>query len=416
MPRLPASLEVLRERDYRLLFTGQAVSLLGDGMFNVALAFAVLHLGGSATQVGLVFAARMVPMVACLLAGGVVADRLPRRAVMVAADVARLASQGAMAALLIASAAEIWTLAVLAGVTGAATGFFNPASTGLLPAVVAAERLQQANALRGLSMAAGQIAGPILAGVLVAVAGAGWALAVDAASFGVSAAFLVGLRLPPRASRAATSFLVDLREGWDTFRERTWLWTFVASAAVGNVLFASWNVLGPVVAERDLGGAAAWGVIVGAMGAGSIAGGLAALHARPRRPLLVATLAVAVFSLPLAGLALALPAPAIAAAALVSGGGLMLSNTVWESTLQRHIPAAALSRVSAYDWFGSMAFQPLGLALWGPVAGAIGIAPALWVAFVLQVASVLALLAVPDIRRLAPFPQAAPADLAAATR
>ncbi|HSC62158.1 MAG TPA: MFS transporter, partial [Caldimonas sp.] len=170
MPRLPASLEVLRERDYRLLFTGQAVSLLGDGMFNVALAFAVLHLGGSATQVGLVFAARMVPMVGCLLAGGVVADRLPRRAVMVAADVARLASQGAMAALLIAGAAEIWTLAVLAGVTGAATGFFNPASTGLLPAVVAAERLQQANALRGLSMAAGQIAGPILAGVLVAVA------------------------------------------------------------------------------------------------------------------------------------------------------------------------------------------------------------------------------------------------------
>jgi MFS family permease len=405
MARLPASLAVLREREYRLLFCGQAVSLLGDGMVNVALAFAVLGLGGSASDVGLVFAARMAPLVACLLAGGVVADRVSRRTVMVAADVVRLASQGTMAALLITGAAELWMLGTLAGLTGAATGFFNPASTGLLPAVVSAERLQQANALRGLAMACGEIAGPVVAGVLVATAGAGWALGVDALTFAVSAVFLARLRPPARAVSATRSFLGDLRDGWDAFRSRTWVWTFVASAAAGNMLWASWNVLGPVVADRELGGPTAWGLVVGTFGAGSLLGGVVALHARPRRPLLVATFGVALFALPLAMLALGAPAAVIAAVAFCSGCGLMVSNTVWESTLQRHIPAQALSRVSAYDWFGSMAFQPLGFALWGPLAGAIGVDVALWLAFGLQVASVLALLAVRDIRRLPPFPE-----------
>jgi hypothetical protein len=412
MRRLPASLAVLRERDFRLLFCGQAVSLLGDGMVNVALAFAVLGLGGSAAEVGLVFAARMLLLVACLLAGGVVADRLPRRAVMVSADLARLVTQGTLAALLIAGAAEIWMLAVLAGLTGAATGFFNPASTGLTPALVSAERLQQANALRGLALGVGEIAGPVLAGVLVATVGAGWALAVDAATFAASAAFLSRLRLPAALARAGASFLAELREGWDAFRGRTWVWTFVAGAAAGNVLFACWNVLGPVVAEHELGGPAVWGAIVGAFGAGSLAGGIVSLYARPRRPLVVANLAVLVFTLPLAALAIPLPAPAIAAAGFICSAGLMLSNTVWESTLQRHIPPRSLSRVSSYDWFGSMAFQPLGLALWGPVAAAVGVSPALWTAFVLQVVSVLAVLAVRDVRRLPAYPAAAAASSA----
>src|SRR3954469_18972422 len=155
-------------------------------MTRVALAFAALEVGGSATDVGLVLAARTLPQIACVLVGGVVADRASRRGLMVAADVARLLSQGAMAALLIAGEAEIWTLALLAGIGGAATGFFNPASTGLLPAVVAPEDLQRANGLRATSMASGEIAGPIVAGLIVASYGAGWALAVDAASFGVS--------------------------------------------------------------------------------------------------------------------------------------------------------------------------------------------------------------------------------------
>jgi MFS family permease len=397
---LPRSLDVLREREYRLLFIGQAVSLLGDGMVNVALAFAVLELTGSASELGLVLAARMVPLVGFLLAGGVMADRLPRRTVMVAADLVRLASQGAIAALLIAGEAHVWQLAALSAVTGSATAFFNPASTGLMPAVVSPGRLQQANALRGLAMAAGQIAGPAFAGILVAGAGAGWALAVDAATFGVSVVFLARLRVPVMERLEVRSVLADLREGWDTFRSYTWLWTFVAAAAIGNFVNAASGVLGPLVAKESLGGATAWALIVSALGVGSLAGGVLALHVEPRRPMLVATLSLFVFAPPLAMLALALPAVWIALASLIAGVGLMISNTLWETTLQQHVPAEALSRVSSYDWFGSLAFQPLGFAIWGPVAELAGVSTTLWVAFALQIGTVLVLLPVPSIRRL----------------
>ena len=400
MPGLPESLAVLRQREYRLLFSGQAVSLLGDGMINVALAFAALELSGSASAVGLVLACRALPLVACLLAGGVIADRTSHRAVMVCADLVRFASQGAMAALLIADVAELWSIGVLAGVTGAATGFFNPASTGLLPLVVAPEHLQPANGLRATAMASGEILGPMIAGILVATSGPGWALGIDALTFGASAAFLARMRLPVPAARPAESFLEGLRAGWRVFRSRTWVWAFVASAAIGNMLWGAWSALGPVVAERDLGGAAAWGAILAAMGAGGLAGGLLAIRARPRRPMVVAVLGGVIFSFALGLLAAGVPAPLLAAGALVSGGALMFGNAVWESTLQRHIPSEALARVSAYDWFGSLAFYPLGLAVWGPVAVAIGTETTLWLAFALLVITMLAPLAVPEIRRL----------------
>lgn len=391
---------VLRLREFRLLFTAQAVSHLGDRMVNVALAFAVLETGGSASDVGLVFAARMVPLVACLLVGGVVADRRSRRAVMVASDLVRLVAQGATAALLIGGTAEVWSLALLAGVGGAATGFFSPASTGLLPLVVPAERLQEANGARATAMSAGEILGPVVAGVLVATVGAGWALGIDAATFLVSATLLLRLRLPGRAQRAAVSFVADLREGWGAFRSRSWVWTFVASAAAGNMLWGAFGVLGPVVASRELGGAAAWGTVVGAMGIGSVAGGVAAMRMRPRRPMLVPVVTSIVFGTPLALLAAGAPLVLLAAGAVVAGVSLMLGNTVWESTLQRHVPAESLSRVSAYDWFGSMAFTPLGYVAWGPLAEAIGLRPALWLAFGLLVAVSASLLLVPAIREL----------------
>jgi MFS family permease len=408
---MPRSLQVLRERNYRLFFLGQAVSLLGDGMVNVALAFAVLDLTGSASELGLVLAARMLPLVGFLLAGGVMADRLPRRTVMIAADLVRVASQGAIAALLIADVAEVWQLAALSAVTGGATAFFNPASTGLMPAVVSAERLQQANALRGLAMAAGQIAGPAVAGVLVASVGAGWALAVDAATFGVSVAFLVRLHVPAMERLVVRSVLADLREGWDTFRSLTWLWTFVAAATIGNFVSAASGVLGPLVAKESLGGATAWALIVSAVGVGSLAGGVLALHVQPRRPMLMATLPLYLFGAPIAMLALELPAVSIAAVSLLSGAGLMISNTVWETTLQRHVPAEALSRVSSYDWFGSLAFQPLGFAIWGPVAELNGVSTTLWVAFAIQFVTTTALLLVPSIRHL----RSTPPETAAAT-
>lgn len=411
MARLTENLDVLRGREFRLLFGGQAVSVLGDRMAIVALAFAVLEIGGSVSEVGLVLAAGTFPLVATVLVGGVVADRASRRAVMVVADLVRVISQGAMAALLIAGAADVWMLALLAGVTGAATGFFSPASTGLLPEVVLAEQLQPANALRGSAVSTGEILGPVLGGVLVAAAGAGWAIGIDAATFAVSAACLAMLRVPARAATAPSSFLADLREGWVAFRARRWVWTFVAYFAVGNLLWGTWGVLGPVVADSDLGGATAWGAILTAMGVGALAGSLLAAHVRPGRPLLFAALTDGLFFLPLALLAAAPPVALIACAALLAGAGMALAISVWESTLQRHVPGESLSRVSSYDWFGSLAFYPLGLAVWGPVAAAIGVSASLWLAFGLAVALTLALLSIPDVRRLpaAPPPAASPA-------
>jgi MFS family permease len=397
-------LDVLRQRDFRLLFLGQAVSVLGDRMVAVALAFAVLEVGGSASAVGLVLACATLPLVGSVLIGGVVADRASRRAVMVAADLVRVASQGAMAALLVAGSAEVWMLALLAGITGAATGFFNPASTGLLPLLVRPEQLQPANALRATAVSTGEILGPLAAGVLVAAAGAGWAIAVDAATFAASAAFLVRLRPPGRVAREAASFATELRDGWVAFRSRRWVWTFVVYFAIGNMLWGAWSALGPVVAERDLGGAAPWGVVLAAIGVGALAGSLLATRARPRRPLVLVALTEGLFALPLAFLAAGAPVPLLACGALLSGGGMMLGTSVWLSTLQRHIPEESLSRVSSYDWFGSLAFYPLGLAVWGPVAAAVGISAALWLAFVLFLAAVLALLAVPDVRRLPLYP------------
>jgi MFS family permease len=398
--RLPDSLAVLRVREFRLLFAAQAVSVVGDRLVPVALAFAVLRLGGGPTQVGLVLASRTVMLVAALLVGGVVADRVPRGRVMVAADVARCVTQGVLAALLLGGVASIGVVALLAGLTGAGTGFFNPASTGLLPAVVRPDRLQEANGLRATATAGGEIAGPLIGGLLVAAAGTGWAFAVDAASFAVSAALLARLRLAPDAAREASSFLADLRAGWSAFRSLRWLWAFVAASAFGNLLWGAWSVLGPVIAERKLGGAAVWGAILAAMGIGTLAGAVLAIRLRPRRPLVLATVAAAALVAPLACLAAAAPAGLIAAGALLAGGGMMLGNSVWESTLQREAPAASLSRLSAYDWFGSMAFQPLGLAIWGPLSAVLGLSTSLWLAAGLMAASLLAVLAVPDIRSL----------------
>ena len=396
--------DALTERPFRLLFLGQAISLLGDGMVGVALAFAVLDETGSASDLGIVLAARTVPLVAFLLVGGVWADRLPRRALMVTTDLIRFAAHGLMAALLIAGSPSVWALAALAGIAGAASAFFNPAISGIMPAVVSTERLQQANALRGLTEGAGRIAGPALAGVLVVGVGPGWALAVDAATFGVSALFLVAIPIPRHVPVESHSFIADLRDGWDDFRSRTWLWTTVASTTFGNMMFAAYFVLGPLVADRELGGAGAWALIASAFGVGLLVGGIVLLQMDPQRPALVATLAVALYTLPLAFLAIPAAVPVTAAGALLAGAGLAVANNLWETTQQRHVPEELLSRVSSYDWFGSLAAVPVGMLLWGPVSDEIGVDTALWLAFVLQLSSILLLLAVRDIRELPAHP------------
>jgi MFS family permease len=397
-----AFLSVKKHRNYRLFFLGQAISLLGTGMVGVALSFAVLDVTHSVSDLGFVFAARSLPQVLFLLVGGVFADRLPRRAVMIASDLARLASQGLLAGLLIAGVAELWQIVALVTVGGAATAFFNPAITGLVPQTVSPQRLQQANALRSVSAALGTVLGPAVAGALVATVGPGYALAVDATTFGVSAWYLARLRLPPDKRLPAQAVLRDLADGWREFRSRTWLVTANVEAALANALvLAPYTVLGPVVSKRSLGGPAAWALISAAFGAGSVLGGAVALRYKPRRPLLVGLATTIVNAPMLAFLALRVNAVAIAAVALLGGASLVFLNTLWETTIQEQVPARFLSRITAYDLVASTVAYPLGLALAGVLAAhVLGVSGMLWLGAVTATVLGAGVFLLPSIREL----------------
>ncbi len=398
---------VLRLRDFRLVFGASLVSLVGDGVVPVALAFAVLDLTRSATDLGIVLACRTVGLLGALLVGGVVADRLSRRAVMVAADLTRLGGQGTIAVLLVTGHATVAELAVSQAVLGAASGFFNPASSGLMPAV-AGPHLREANALRGIASGASSIAGPAIAGVLVVVAGPGEALLIDAASYGVSALLLArvaaGSRLPASAPHR---FAADLRDGFAEVRSRTWLWAGLLVFSLLNMVASSFPVLGALVAKRDLGGAGAWAAVLAARAAGGLLGATALLRFAPRRPLVAAVIACSLTAVPTLLLAIPAPLTVLVPVTLVAGIGPMVFNTLWETTLLAHVPAGARSRVSSYDWFGSLALAPVGQVLVGPIAGLIGVAPTLVGCGALELGLNFSLLAVREVRTLGPAPTAA---------
>jgi hypothetical protein len=390
----------LREREFRLLFAGQATSLLGDGMVPVALAFAVLDLTGDPVDLGLVLAAWTVPLVVLLLAGGVFADRRSRRATMLGADLTRAASQGLAAMLLITGSAHVWELAVLQAAHGGATAFFAPALTGLIPATVSSTHLQKANALLGLSRSAGLLVGPAIAALLVAGTGAGWALALDATTFAVSACMLARLRVSGTSTSETSSFLLGLRTGWTEFRARRWVWTVVAAASITNLLFAGYAVLGPTLSRRLLGGPVPWALVSSALGAGMILGGLTALRLRPVHPLRVVAVLLSTAGLPALALASGAPIVVAIACAVPAGAGLSFLTAVWETTLQEQIPDAVLSRVTAYDWFGSLALQPIGYVLAGSLAAGFGLGPALLALGGSMIAVGACLLLVGDVRGL----------------
>jgi predicted MFS family arabinose efflux permease len=403
----------LGERRFRLLFAGRAVSDLGDKLVPVALAFAVLELDSSASALGLVFAARMIPLVVLVLVGGVWADRLPRNLVMLTADGIRAVSQAVAAALLISGRAEVWHLMVLMAVYGAAQAFFDPASTGLVPETVSRPRLQQANGLLQLSRSTANVIGPAIGGVLVATAGPGWAFAVDSATFVVSAAFLALLGLGRVAREARTRFVADLVEGWREFSSRTWVWVSVTHFAFFHLLvLAPFWVLTPIVADDELGGAGAYATILSAMGAGAILGGVVALRVEPRRPLATAFVLI-LFEVPVyLALAAAAPVALIASLAFVGAIAFNFANTLWNTILQANIPAHALSRVSSYDWLGSLVFLPAGYMLAGPAAEAFGVSETLVFAAAWSVASTLLVLSLEPIRgvrRARPKPALEPA-------
>jgi MFS family permease len=391
----------LREREFRLLFTGRTISLVGSAIAPVALAFAVLDLTGSKTDLGLILACREIPLLLFLLVGGIWADRLPRNRVMVGANVLSALSQAVAATLLITGGAQIWHLAALASVNGAASAFFFPASAGVVPQTVPAPILQQANALIALAMNSAMIGGAAVAGFLVAAFGPGWAIAVDAGTYLLGASFVALMRLPAIEPDESPRFLSDLAVGWREFRSRTWLWVIVLQfSLLLMVTMGAFSVLGPVVADEELGGAKAWGAILTAEAAGLVAGGLLGLRFRPRRMLVAATLGILLMPAPLVALGFPLGVPAIAAVAFAAGIGSEIFGLLWHTAMQQEIPADKLSRVYSYDALGSIGLVPIGYALAGPIADAIGVRATLWGAAAVGIAVTLAVLMVREVRTL----------------
>jgi MFS family permease len=313
-----------------------------------------------------------VGQVAFLLLGGVIADRMPRKLLMMSADVLRFGVQALVAVLLLTRTAQIWQLALLSLVYGLGNAFFLPTSTGLVPQVVSAGRLQRANALISMTQNLSTIFGPILASVIIVTSNAGWAFAVDAASFLISA-FFVG-RLPViTVTRTATRLRTEFLTGWREFRSRKWLFIDgVYSGLASFAVLAPFLTLGPVVAEHSLGGAPAWAAIIAAFGAGSVLGGIGLLRLSPARPLVAAVTPLALLALPTGLLAIPARTPLIAVAAFAGGAGLAFFNTLFETTVQMSVPQHLLSRVASIDWMMSASLLPLGSALAGPVSELIG--------------------------------------------
>jgi len=394
-------LEPLRHRGFRLLLAGQAASTLGSSFATVALVFAVLEATGSVAAVGLVLASTRLPLLLFVLAGGVVGDRLPRRAVMLSSDLVRAVTQGAAALLLITQQARLWHLLLLFSVGGAAQAFFNPAAVGIVPQVVPKDALQAANALVDLARNGSALAGQLLGGVLVAAFGAGVALAFDSVTFLVSACSLALLDVRGNvATRRGSAFLRDLAEGWSEFRSRTWLWVGTIHVALLNAFaLTGFFALGPVVAQQSLGGAAAWGLIGAAFAAGLIAGSALALRWRPRRPLVAAFGAIALAAPQLALLAATAPTAAIAAGALLGGAQASFWGALWTTAIQEDVPEHALARVAAYGSLGGLVLAPLGYAAVGYVADGVGSSLVLWVGAAWIVISTPLVVALPSLWR-----------------
>ena len=389
----------LRERNFRRFYAGYVTSLLGTSMSGLATVFAVLGSGGTASDLGYVAAARIVPQVVFVLAGGVLADRLGRRPVMLCAEALRCCAQAGLAAALFLGRPQIWLFMLLAALVGTGEALFGPALDALTVQIAPGDALVSANALAGAAASATGIAGPALAGILVALTGPAPVIAVDAASYGASMLALIMLRLPRSRHLPARRLRHDLGEGWRQFAGRAWLWLTTVQFALFNLItWAPYLVLGPVLARNYLGGARAWGLIQAASGAGALLAGLGLLGRKPRRPMLAATLGTFGYPVPCLLLALRAPGPAVAGGAFLAGAGGAVFLTFCLTTMQQQVPAESLARVSSFVTFGAFGLGAAGLALAGPVAQVAGITRVLGAGAVWAVLSSAAVLALPPTR------------------
>jgi MFS family permease len=392
---------VLAQRDLRWFAAGYATSRLGSAMAPIATAFAALSVGG-AQALGWLMAARILPVVAFLLLGGVLADRLGSRRVMITADVVRCVGQAVFGVLLLMAHPALATLLVISIAVGIGEGAFTPSLPALIPQIAGRERLTEVNALLSVLASSAQIAGPVLGGLLAAATNPAAVLLADSASYAVSVVVLLelkGLRPPPGAARG--SLLRDLRDGWTQFISRSWLWVPNLQFCLFNALvWAPYLVLGPLVAQTRLGGASAWGLVMAANGVGAVCGGIFVANRKPRRPLLVATAMTFGYAAPVAALASPLPLACVCIGAFVAGLGGSIDQALFAATSQRLIPVEILGRVSAWETLGAFALGPIALAAAGPIGSTVGVTHVLAFSAVWQLATVALTLLVPSIRNI----------------
>ncbi|MFF1285776.1 MFS transporter [Streptomyces sp. NPDC058299] len=392
-------------RDFALFFVARAVARLGDTMLPVALATGLLEQGYGAGAVGLAMAATTAAFAGLVVFGGVIADRFSTRKLMIGADLVRLGTQSLAAGLFFTGHVVLWQICAIGVVNGIAGAVFQPGVASTVPRLAA--DIQGANGAIRIAESAAQLAGPAVAGVLVALASPGGVFAAHAATYMVSALCLLLLRLPPLPAgvRAATgsgmrAFRADLVDGWREFRARTWLWGVIAVWCL--YMIAVWGPAVPLVATEVVGqhGPGAYGLVNSALGGGTVIGGLIALRLRPRRMLRAGAVALfAFFGFP-AAVGAGLGVPAMAAGAALAGAGMSFWSVMWATSVQTQVPADVLNRIHAYDVAGSLAMMPIGQALAGPAAGALGAGHVLLVAGAVSLVVAAALLAVPAIRDL----------------
>ena len=367
-------LSVLSARDFRLLWLSQSASVLGDALVLVAVGLFVTRLTGDPSDVGLVLVAYSTPLVLLVLFGGVVADRLPRQRVMVVSDVVRAVLHGLLALLIVTGAVRIWHMVAIGLLFGTAEAFFRPAYTGLVPQTVPEPQIQQAQALTGVSREVAEVAGPALATALVLSVGGAAAFAFDAATFLLSAILVARVHGRDRGTPAERSTVArELVEGWRAVRERAWVWATVLAFAVALLTaLAPFFVLGASVSAQLYGTDAVYGLANAAWGVGTVSGAVVGARWRPARPMRAAVLCSVPWPLCIAVFALGPPLGLLYAAMALAGLGVGLFAVWWETALAQRIPPHLLSRVSAWDWMGSLLLLPVGYLLAGPLAEAVG--------------------------------------------
>ena len=395
---------VLGIRDFRLLLADRLIAPASVGFSIVGVSFAVLKATNSATDLSYVLAAQIAPSLVFALLGGVAADRFPPQRVIVAANLLMALGEGTFGVLVLTGRPSLWAMMGLEAITGTGIAIFYPASQALLPRLVPRDLLQEASAISRLAMNSGQMSGAAVAGLLVAVAGAGWALLLCGIGMVTTVPLLLairgsqpvapGLAPVPAALAPARSMLTELRDGWSEFRSHTWLWVIVAQFCVVMMAwYGAFSVLGPVVAREHLGGPAAWGAITAADAFGLIAGGIASLRFTPRRPMLFVVLTGGAVAISPLSLAMVLPLAAVCVASFGLGVFVEMMMVQWTVTMARNIPSDKLARVSSYDVLGSVMAMPAGALIAGPLGTAIGISRAQYVAAAaIIVASALALI------------------------